>query len=60
MGADAVLINSAIALSNNPILMSQAFSKATEAGRDAYLSGRLKQSMLASPSSPFDGVISKN
>ncbi len=60
MGADAVLINSAIALSNNPILMSQAFSKATEAGRDAYLSGRLKKSRIASPSSPFDGVISKN
>ncbi len=60
MGADAVLINSAIALSNSPILMSQAFSKATEAGRDAYLSGRLKKSTLASPSSPFDGVISKN
>ncbi len=60
MGADAVLINSAIALSKNPVLMSQAFSKATEAGRDAYLSGRLKKSTLASPSSPFDGVISKN
>ena len=60
MGADAVLINSAIALSNNPVLMSQAFSKATEAGRDAYLSGRLKKSNLASSSSPFDGVISKN
>ena len=60
MGADAVLINSAIALSNNPALMSEAFSKATEAGRDAYLSGRLKKSPLANPSSPFDGVISKN
>ena len=60
MGADGVLINSAIALSNNPILMAQAFSKATEAGRDGYLAGRLKENPLANPSSPLDGVISNN
>ncbi len=60
MGADGVLINSAIALAKNPILMSQAFSKATEAGRDAYLSGRLQKNLLANPSSPLDGVISNN
>ena len=60
MGADGVLINSAIALAENPILMAQAFSKATEAGRDGYLSGRLKENPLASPSSPLDGVISNN
>ena len=60
MGADGVLINSAIALAENPILMAQAFSKATEAGRDAYLSGRLQEKMLAKASSPLDGVISNN
>jgi len=60
MGADGVLINSAIALANNPVLMAQAFSKATEAGRDAYLSGRLKKNLLANPSSPLNGVISNN
>ena len=60
MGADGVLINSAIALAKNPILMAQAFSQATEAGRDAYLSGRLPEKMLANPSSPVEGVISNN
>ena len=60
MGADGVLINSAIALAKNPILMSQAFSKATEAGRDAYLSGRLQKNLFANPSSPLEGVISKD
>ena len=60
MGADGVLINSAIALAKNPILMAQAFSKATEAGRDSYLSGRLQEKLLANPSSPIEGVISNN
>ena len=60
MGADGVLINSAIALAKNPTLMAQAFSKATEAGRDAYLSGRLHEKPLANPSSPLEGVISNN
>ena len=60
LGCDGVLINTAIAESKNPILMAQAFSKATEAGRDAYLSGRLQENLLANPSSPLDGVISNN
>ncbi len=60
MGADGVLINSAIALAKQPILMAQAFCKATEAGRDAYLSGRLQETLLANPSSPSDGLISNN
>jgi len=60
MGADGVLINSAIALANKPALMAQAFSKATEAGRDAYLSGRLQETLLANASSPLEGVISNN
>jgi len=60
MGADGVLINSAIALAKNPILMAQAFSRAAEAGRDAYLSGRLEENLIANPSSPLEGVISNN
>ncbi len=60
MGADGVLINSAIAMAQNPILMAQAFSKATEAGREAFLSGRLQENPLAIPSSPPDGVISNS
>ena len=60
MGADGVLINSAIALAKKPTLMAQAFSKATEAGREAYLSGRLRESPTAKASSPVDGVISNN
>ena len=60
LGADGVLINSAIALAKNPVLMAQAFSKATEAGREAYLSGRLQEKLHAKPSSPLDGVISNN
>ncbi len=60
IGADGVLINSAIALAKNPVLMAKAFSRAIEAGRDAYLSGRLERSLIAKPSSPFDGVVSNN
>ncbi len=60
MGADGVLINSAMALAKNPVLMAQAFAKATEAGREAYLSGRLQKNLLANPSSPVEGVISIN
>ena len=60
MGADGVLINSAIALAQKPMLMAEAFSKATEAGRDAYFSGRLQENLFANPSSPLDGVISNN
>jgi len=60
MGADGVLINSAIALAKKPISMAEAFCKATEAGRDAYLSGRLEKNLIANPSSPIKGVISNN
>ena len=57
MGADAVLINSAIALARNPAQMAQAMSKAVEAGREAFKAGRLKKKLKASPSSPIEGVI---
>ena len=57
MGADAVLINSAIALSNNPIEMAEAMSKAVQAGRQAFIAGRLPKQVRAAPSSPMEGVI---
>ena len=60
MGADGVLINSAIAMAKKPISMAEAFWKATEAGRDAYLSGRLEKNLFANPSSPLKGVVSNN
>lgn len=57
MGADAVLINSAIALANNPVAMAQAMGMATMAGRLAYQSGRMPIKAYASASSPLTGVI---
>lgn len=57
MGADAVLINSAIALSENPPLMAQAMGMATKAGRIAYLAGRMPLKAYASASSPITGTV---
>ena len=58
IGADAVLINSAIALATNPPLMAQAMNQAVQAGRKAFLAGRLEEKLLATPSSPQIGIIS--
>jgi thiazole synthase len=57
MGADALLINSAIALAQNPVLMAQAMGLATLAGRLAHLAGRMPLKQYASPSSPSTGII---
>ena len=57
MGCDGVLINSAIANARKPIEMAKAFKLAVEAGRGAFLSGRMKKNNLGNPSSPFDGLI---
>jgi len=57
MGADAVLINSAIALSQNPSEMAGAMAKAVEAGREAFKAGRLPKGKKASPSSPNQGIL---
>ncbi|MDJ0510248.1 MAG: glycine oxidase ThiO [Crocosphaera sp.] len=57
MGADAVLINSAIALAKNPVLMAQAMGMATVAGRLAYLSGRIPVKEYAIASSPLTGTV---
>lgn len=53
MGADAVLVNTAIAVAGDPVEMAQAFAKATEAGRLAYSAGLGIQSMTAVASSPL-------
>jgi thiazole synthase len=58
LGCDGVLMNTAIAAARNPALMASAMKKAVEAGREAYLAGRMpKKIYSASPSSPVSGVI---
>ena len=57
MGADAVLINSAIALAGQPPLMAEAMASAVQAGRQSLLAGRLQSRAEASPSSPNSGRI---
>jgi thiazole synthase len=57
MGADAVLINTAIAQAENAIAMAQAMGLATIAGRLAYLSGRIPVKAYASASSPLTGTV---
>jgi thiazole synthase len=58
MGADALLINSAIALAQNPAAMAYAMHLATTAGRLAFLAGRMPFKSYASASSPLTGMIS--
>ncbi len=57
MGADALLINTAIAQAQNPAGMAQAMSLAAQAGRLAYQSGRIPMKAYASASSPLTGTI---
>ncbi len=57
MGCDGVLMNTAIAQAKNPIAMAQAMKLAIEAGRMAFLAGRMAQKKYASPSSPNNGKI---
>ena len=56
MGADAVLVNTAIAQANNPALMAEAFKAGVEAGRKAYLAGRIAVRQYAAASSPVGDV----
>jgi thiazole synthase len=55
LGCDGVLMNTAIAEAKNPVLMASAMKKAIEAGREAYLAGRMPRRAYASASSPIDG-----
>ena len=57
LGCTAVLLNSAIAHAKYPILMARAMKAAVEAGRLAYLAGRMPRRMGADPSSPLSGLI---
>ena len=56
LGADGVLINSAIALANNPIEMAEAMTYGVQGGRKAFLAGRIKRKMIANPSSPLENI----
>ncbi|MDA0983994.1 MAG: thiazole synthase [Proteobacteria bacterium] len=59
LGCDGVLMNTAIAAAKDPVLMARAMRKAVEAGREAFLAGRMpKKFYTASPSSPTEGRIS--
>jgi thiazole synthase len=57
LGCDGVLMNTAIALAKDPILMARAMGLAVEAGRLAYLAGRMGKKLYADPSSPLAGLI---
>ncbi|MDX1694485.1 MAG: thiazole synthase [Ketobacteraceae bacterium] len=57
LGCDGVLMNTAIAAAQNPVLMASAMKKAIEAGREAFLAGRMPRKMYASASSPIDGTF---
>src|SRR5712664_3752825 len=56
IGADAVLVNSAIALAQDPTLMAEAIAGGVEAGRKAYTAGLIPKRVQASPSSPTEGI----
>ena len=57
LGCDGVLMNTAIAGARDPVMMAGAMKKAVEAGREAFLAGRIPRKRYASASSPVDGLI---
>ncbi len=57
LGCDGVLMNTAIAAAQNPVLMASAMKKAIQAGREAYLAGRMPAKRFASASSPVEGLF---
>jgi thiazole synthase len=57
LGCDGVLMNTAIAGAQNPVLMASAMKKAIEAGRESYLAGRIPRKRFASASSPLEGTF---
>ena len=57
LGCDGILMNTAIAEAKDPIRMARAMKLAVEAGREAYLAGRMARRMYADPSSPLAGLI---
>ena len=59
LGADAVLMNTAIAGAQDPAMMARAMKLAVEAGRLAFLAGRIPRKMYATASSPLEGVVGR-
>ena len=57
LGCDAVLMNTAIAGAKDPILMAEAMRLGVEAGRKAFLAGRIPRKLYATASSPLEGLI---
>ncbi|GEQ96664.1 hypothetical protein JCM17844_03010 [Iodidimonas gelatinilytica] len=57
LGCDGVLMNTAIAEAKDPVRMARAMKHAVEAGRHAYLAGRMPKKRYADPSSPLAGLI---
>lgn len=57
LGCDGVLMNTAIAEAKDPVLMASAMKKGIQAGREAYLTGRMPRRAYASASSPLDGIF---
>lgn len=57
LGCAGVLMNTAIAAAQKPVLMASAMKKGVEAGREAYLAGRMPRKLYASASSPIDGTF---
>jgi thiazole synthase len=57
LGADAVLMNTGIAAAQNPIQMAEAMRLAVQAGRQAYLAGRMSKKLYATATSPLEGVV---
>ena len=57
IGADAVLVNTAIAQASKPYIMAKAFKLGVEAGRNSYLAGRIQSKPIASASSPEINLI---
>jgi thiazole synthase len=59
LGADGVLMNTAIALARDPVRMAHAMKLAVEAGREAWRAGRIPRKQYGTPSSPTEGTIAK-
>ena len=59
LGADAVLMNTAIACAQDPVAMAEAMKLAVRAGRLAFLAGRIPRKMYASASSPIEGLVGR-
>ena len=59
LGCDAILMNTAIAQAKEPVRMARAMRLAVEAGRDAFLAGRIPMKAYASASSPLEGLVGR-